>query len=260
MDDFLKLPLDEPPRIFYAGVGIHGGNPVENYLLPNLWCLHLCRYHALWVVDDQDYLIEPGTAIFIPRNTPMEFRFSPGRHVHISIHFAVRADENQWRDAPGIAAHQNLRAGFQKTYGALEEAVGWFSTAPLRAQARIWEVLLSLVEPEHRQLDALVSRAMELIELRLHEPLSIAQLARELDVSHNHLTRRLRAATGLTPVDFIRERRIRHAQYLLRHSTLPIKAIAAQSGLGDFHSFNKAMRRVTGFGPRQWRLDETATR
>jgi transcriptional regulator GlxA family with amidase domain len=79
-------------------------------------------------------------------------------------------------------------------------------------------------------------------------------LARELDVSHNHLTRSFRAATGLAPVEFIRERRVNRAEELLRHTTLPIKAIAAQVGLGDFHSFNKVMRRAKGASPRRLRI------
>ena len=52
-------------------------------------------------------------------------------------------------------------------------------------------------------------------------------------------------------------RRVRRAEYLLRYTTLPIKAVASQVGLGDFHSFNKAMRRVTGLAPRQARQNKT---
>jgi AraC-like DNA-binding protein len=252
MEDLLFVPLAQPPQIFNASVGIHGQLEVEKYLLPELWCLHLCRYHGVWMVDEKPYDIQPGTAILIPPNTPMEFHFDAGRHVHISIHFATRSaadNENKQR----FAALQNLGDGFENAYRHLEEAVGWFSTSPARCEARIWDFLWGLnTSEQHKQLHPLVSRAIELIEQRLGQPISIADLATELGISHNHLTRQFRAATGLAPVDFIRERRVRYAQYLMGHSTLPIKAIASQVGLGDFHSFNKAMRRVSGYSPRQW--------
>jgi hypothetical protein len=81
----LNLPLDEMPSIYMAGIGVHGnshGLVVNKYRLPTFWCLHLCRYHGLWVVDGEPKVIEPGTAIFIKPNIPMEFHFQQGRNVH----------------------------------------------------------------------------------------------------------------------------------------------------------------------------------
>jgi len=96
--------------------------------------------------------------------------------------------------------------------------------------------------------------AMDYIEAHLAEPLTVPQIARYADVSHNHLTRLFRAETGDTVVAYIRQRRLARAEHLLRRSTMPIPAIAASVGIPDLQAFNKACRRELGAPPRRLRF------
>ena len=98
--------------------------------------------------------------------------------------------------------------------------------------------------------NATVIRVREAIELQLSEPLRVADIACAAEISHNHLTRLFHAATGKTVVAYIRERRVDRATRLLRHTTMPVKQIAAQVGLPDLHQFNKVIRGATGLSPR----------
>jgi transcriptional regulator GlxA family with amidase domain len=54
---------------------------------------------------------------------------------------------------------------------------------------------------------------------------------------------------GKTAIGYIQERRMQMAQYLLKHSTLPIKSIAAEVGMPDLHQFNKTFRRILKEAP-----------
>ena len=249
------FPLEEPPRLSGCGIGRHGGLPLEKYHLPDLWCLHLYRDPMDLRVGKEQYDVIAGTATLIPPNAPIEFHFeAPTRHTHISARFVARGP------SVPFPAYQQVGADFDELFHAFEQMVGWALTNPRRAESRLWELLWRLAEPVSgeetgRRGDPLVTRAMELIELGLGDPLTVAGLAHQLGVSHNHLTRRFRLASGSTVVDFIRTRRVTRARHLLEHSTIPIKAVASQVGLGDFHSLNKAMRRVTGQSPRWFRRD-----
>lgn len=91
---------------------------------------------------------------------------------------------------------------------------------------------------------------MALIEARLAEPLTVPEIAREAGVSHNHLTRLFRAATGQTVIGYVRARRMAQARHLLRASTLSVSAVAATVGIPDLQAFNKACRRELGASPR----------
>ena len=94
-----------------------------------------------------------------------------------------------------------------------------------------------------------VERARQLIELRLSEPLSVKDLAKEVGLSHNHLTRLFHAAVGDTVIGYIHQRRVQRARHLLEHTTLPIKTIAAQVGVEDPRLFYKLIRAHLGWPP-----------
>lgn len=260
MSDFYDLPLEEAPVLAMLGIGRHGSLALEKYLIPDSWCLHLYRDPLQLRVSGRWLDVRAGCATLIPPNAPIEFHFpTPTQHTHFFVHFKTNAGM-----ARPFAALQNLGARFEVHYEALSEAVTFWNSshaqapraqAP-RAQARVWDVLWQLSQPPKRALtpqEQLVERASQIIVARGSEPISIADLARELEVSHNHLTRCFRAQTGQTPIEWTRARRIERACYLLEHTTAPLKSIAAQTGLGDIHSLNKAIRRARGQGPRALR-------
>jgi AraC-like DNA-binding protein len=68
----------------------------------------------------------------------------------------------------------------------------------------------------------------------------------------------VKARFGLTTVQLIRKQRLQRAYHLLIHSTMPIKVVAAESGLSDLQQFNKQMRREYGKSPRALRASHIA--
>lgn len=43
---FWQIPLGARPHISQTAVAVHGRVPVETYLLPRHWCVHIYRYDA----------------------------------------------------------------------------------------------------------------------------------------------------------------------------------------------------------------------
>jgi AraC-like DNA-binding protein len=264
------VPLDEPPRAAWLGVGRHGRWAREDYRLPGLWCVHLYRWTGVLRVVTSDgggsiaVPIRPGYASLVPPDTPLSHFFRTGGppSVHLSAGFALLTSGGG-TTGPLAPLMQDLSDDFGRLNGLFEEAVAFYATSPRRAEARLWEILWQIASRaapigaraaadtggEHEA----VTRAREIIELRLGEPLRVAEVARAVDLSNNHLTRLFHAATGQSVVAYIRERRIAHARRLLQHTTLPIKNVAAQVGLPDPHQFNKAVRQATGLSPRALR-------
>ena len=99
----------------------------------------------------------------------------------------------------------------------------------------------------------MVLRAVELIERRLADDLTVVQIAETVGISTGYLVRLFREAYGETVVGYMGRRRIERATHLLQRSTLPIKVIAASVGIGDLQRFNKAVRAHHGIGPRELR-------
>lgn len=80
-------------------------------------------------------------------------------------------------------------------------------------------------------------------------PLQVADLARLADMSVARLHARFVAECGLTPMDYIRNRRLHMARGLLRDSHLPIGEIAARVGYASQSAFAAAVLREFGSSP-----------
>ncbi|MEV7597094.1 helix-turn-helix transcriptional regulator [Kitasatospora sp. NPDC089797] len=244
--------LDEPPSLAAVGTGVHGPAGHEDvFSLPDLWQLHLYGYHADLTVDGTPHGIRPGLISLVPPGTEVRYRYR-GRSEHLYVHLHLGTAGPPHRIPvvqPAGTALEPLTARFRQALAA------WPHT-PARAAAEIWSALwrIAVLTPpgEHGTptVHPAVTAATTLIETRLAEPLTVPGIARAVGVSHNHLTRLFRAATGETVVGYVRARRMARARHFLRATTLSIPAIAASVGIPDLHAFNKACRRELGASPR----------
>ncbi len=252
------IPLHKPPQVVYLGRGVFGQHPIRRYQLPDLWCFHVYTYHAELVIDGQVFPIRPGYASITPPGAELEYRFRE-RSVHIASHFKYpklrRGMKSEW-----IPAMLDLGSAFTSIHDAMEEGMGFLPTSPERAASRLWDLLWQVAElGRGRQEGAARAgiaehpdflKAQGIIEQKLETSLKVTELAADVGLSHNHLTRLFRAALGQTVREYIRVRRVSRARHLLEKSSLPIKVIAAEVGLPDLHQFNKTIRRELGDSPR----------
>ncbi|QXJ23761.1 helix-turn-helix domain-containing protein [Actinomadura graeca] len=81
-------------------------------------------------------------------------------------------------------------------------------------------------EPGDADLVALLSWA----RTRLDQPLSVGELARRASMSPRTFARRFRAAIGTTPIAWLRDQRLDHAEALLLTTDEPISVIAQAVG------------------------------
>jgi AraC-like DNA-binding protein len=78
-------------------------------------------------------------------------------------------------------------------------------------------------------------------------------LADLLNLSPAYFARIFRNSFGMSPRHWIEQQRIHLAATLLAKSDLSLKEIARRVGYGDFCSFSRQFKQVTGIGPRAYR-------
>ncbi len=250
-----RLPLTIRPTAALMAVGVHGPNLTERFVSNRHWWLHLYRYTATLRLGDHTLALRPGCVSLIPPGVEIEYDFGE-RATHLCAHFTLPQGIDEGISVPAL---QDLGDDFPGLYQSLEEAAAWFADNPARAEVRLWDILWQLADrtPAHappvHPHPAPVQRARQIIELRLSEPLSVKDLAAEVGLSHNHLTRLFHAAVGDTVIGYIRQRRVQRARHLLEHTTLPIKTIAAQVGVEDPRHFYKLIRTYMDCSPTQVR-------
>ncbi len=98
-----------------------------------------------------------------------------------------------------------------------------------------------------------LSVLLDKIRKRPGEPWRIAQLARLAAMSERTFMRRFRAATGLSPADWVIRARVDAARELLESTALSIERIAERCGLGTSTTLRHHFRKKVGVSPAQYR-------
>jgi AraC family transcriptional regulator of arabinose operon len=113
------------------------------------------------------------------------------------------------------------------------------------------------VEPirDHR-----IAQLLDAIESRLAERLTVSDLAAMVDLSPSRFAHLFRRTTGVSPLRYLHDQRMRRAQHLLEETSLPVREVMRRAGWRDPSHFCKAFRRRFGVGPRGYRQARAARR
>jgi AraC-like DNA-binding protein len=101
--------------------------------------------------------------------------------------------------------------------------------------------------------EPLLAEVFAVIEERYARPLSLRDVAREVNVSPGHLTSVVRRRTGRTVLEWITERRMVQARRLLATSELPVAEVGRRVGYPDPGYFARVFGRANGTNPARWR-------
>ncbi|MGA4844145.1 GlxA family transcriptional regulator [Streptomyces sp. G45] len=96
------------------------------------------------------------------------------------------------------------------------------------------------------------------IEERLHLPLTLPEIAAHARTSTSGVTRRFRAHTGLSPLQYVLRARLREAMRLLRETDLPVEGVAGATGFASPAALRHHFRALTGTTPRVYRRAHAA--
>jgi transcriptional regulator GlxA family with amidase domain len=94
---------------------------------------------------------------------------------------------------------------------------------------------------------------------RLHEPLTLTDLAMHAHTSVRTLTRRFHAETGLSPLQWLLHQRVDRARELLETTSLSVAEVATRTGLGTPDSLRQHLRNRIGLTPSAYRATFTRT-
>ncbi len=108
-------------------------------------------------------------------------------------------------------------------------------------------------EADSSHHDEVVAQAQQWLQMHVATPVSMTQLAAQMQLSARTLHRRFKRATGMAPLHYLQSLRIAGARELLRHSNLSVGDIAWQQGIQDVSYFSQLFRRHCGVSPLQYR-------
>jgi AraC family transcriptional regulator len=98
-----------------------------------------------------------------------------------------------------------------------------------------------------------IHRATELLRANLEGKVSLSEVARDCELSVSHFVHAFKQSLGKPPYQWLIDRRIDAAKYLLLNSRYPLADIALRCGFADQTCLIRAFRSRVRMAPGEWR-------
>lgn len=136
----------------------------------------------------------------------------------------------------------------------------WGDSKELMRMRTYLDSPVNLPEPEYIQLDKLLlEKITKAVEANLMEPeFNVNALAAAVYMSRSTLTRKLKAITGYTPLEFIRHIKMQHARRLLEDKDRSISEVAATLGYFNRKYFTICFKEEFGITPSEFQKNSEA--
>lgn len=99
---------------------------------------------------------------------------------------------------------------------------------------------------------------IEYIQSQLQSELRLNQMATHLGISPYYLAHAFKATTGLSPHQYVLRCRLEQAQRLLRHTQMPVAAVAYEVGFGSHSHMTTVFRKALQITPSLYRQQATS--
>ena len=130
-------------------------------------------------------------------------------------------------------------------------------TAPLAAPAEVAESQRTPALPKVGNADPdneFYARFLQIFQEEISNPnLNIEQLASKMGLGHSQFYRKIKALTNYTPVELMRQLRLKQARHLLTTTTRSVSEIAYEVGFSSPAYFTKCYRTAFGQTPSELR-------
>lgn len=104
-----------------------------------------------------------------------------------------------------------------------------------------------------KNYSSIVQQALTIINSDLSAELTLNTLADELHINASYLSAQFKKELGVTLTDYVTQKRINHAIFLINSSDLSVSVIAQRCGIPDLQYFSKIFKKRLGMSPLQYR-------
>lgn len=126
----------------------------------------------------------------------------------------------------------------------------------IEAAALLLEIMVCIQREEnHFDCSKKFETALRLMRENYTDPeLNIVRLCQETGISQPHLRRLFHKNFGITPIRYLIELRLDHAQLLLCSQSCSVEKAALASGFSDYRYFSRVTKKLRGCTPSQLRI------
>lgn len=261
-----RMSSNLPFQVFLAGITY----PWEEYRIPHNteWDKYILEYilEGKGYVETEEgrYSLRAGDYYFMNRNRRQIYgaeRAEPYKKMFVVFHGPlVDSLMEHYRITDSvIIRHLDMEAVFRQLLGILERSA--YETHPEdmdEAVLLIHRMLLPLRSPvivqEMEKPGGMAEKIRGYIDANiLIRPIHLETLSEYFRLSRSQIIRVFRQAYGQTPGQYILQKRLEAAEYLLGVSRMPVSEVAAKLYFSDSCYFSQVFRKWKGISPSQLR-------
>ncbi|RXF68194.1 helix-turn-helix domain-containing protein [Arcticibacter tournemirensis] len=167
-------------------------------------------------------------------------QINPGRGINRSDNPKVYEKNIFYKEYQELNNLQSLSTYFE-TQGIIFQLISKFLTAA------------TFKYNSFSKIPSKVMDAISYIQINLNKTLTVSNLAERANLHPDYFSRLFQQYTGERPVDYIHEKRIERAQYLITTSDISLDQISTETGFENLPYFYRRFKKVTGMTPGQYR-------
>ena len=216
---------------------------------------------------DRDYPIEAGDLVLLPKGRAHAYKADATDPWTIYwLHFDGEAAEDFYRHTQMTASPINI--GVQPRVvrifdGLSELRRSGYQLAEFIQGCHQLQALLSYAALLVRRYQPQSGKALDweniraLMQEHIHGQLNLDALAAESRVSKFHFSKKFKAYSGQSPIQYFIHMKMQRACYLLDSTQQSVKQLAAALGYDDAYYFSRLFKKVIGLSPAQYRQHST---
>lgn len=227
-------------------------------------CLAL-EGEAVWEIEDNSYLIQKNDIIFLNMGQKRQFT-SFGKNGFKLCAFALTRNAfsglhhfmffiNQTKNQKNIIRQSTLAQPLMEVYNE------WQTKSAFRyelASAKFTEFFIKAERMAGFSFDSVLQHDSELynlmdyIDANVTNKISLSCVAKKAGMTESTFSRHFSAANGISFKQYVTEKKIQRAIFLLRTTNLKMIDIALESGFDSVSGFYDAFKRKTGTTPNKF--------
>lgn len=116
-------------------------------------------------------------------------------------------------------------------------------------ESMIREFCNAIRDHKNNQYNAVIQSILYYFEHNYYKNINLLELSEELGLSKNYIISEFKKATGITPIAYLRNIRLKHASILLSGTNLSVQEVAEAVGIIDSNYFIKLFKKEYGVTP-----------
>jgi AraC-like DNA-binding protein len=269
LPDHLKRKLEKHPlgrNLFITAIGLYPENVAREISEPRGTPVYTLIYAAQgkgWLeTGRKKNKINPSQYVVIPKNTHFRSWPDPEAPWRIyTVQFSGRLADDIFtylgngikpRTIPPLVG-RNAQFDDILHHLDLMNNIENLLYANFRFYSFLGTFRLTVFNYMKKGADNIIEQCIQLMKQKLEQPLTLADLSKEMGLSASYLSALFKEKTRYSPIQLFTSLRMQKASQLLKETQLTVKEIAAEMGYPDQYAFSRSFKLVMGVSPKKFR-------